>query len=326
MTTDWPQCLRSAWAEISLHPAHARQFRSRRLSSALRLDAHAGMRSPDDAPCLMIETVLDGRRQFEVGGMRLASVLGDNGPLAVLSLEDPARTDLFTTVCADALQVAEGAPENGELEVILARLEAWRQFLRERRSGLGRNDVVGLLGELLILQKLLELNAALLPAWRSPDDGLHDFEHGGHSLEVKATLGLATLIHISTLDQLDPAGTHLLHLLHIRLVEAPDGQSLGDVAQLVRLLLVDENDRRAFDNALLRRGLMPDDAGARAAPKVGVRDLSAYLVDATFPKLIRASVPSAVNDATYSLDVRRIALHTADPDAVVHLFVATGQP
>ena len=284
------------------------------------------MRSPDNAPCLMIETVLDGRRQFEVGGMRLASALGDNGPLAILSLEDPARADLFTTVCADALQVAEGTPDSGELEAILARLEAWRQFLRERRSGLGRNDVVGLLGELLVLQQLLGLNTALLPAWRSPDDGLHDFEHGGHSLEVKATLGPATRIHISTLDQLDPAGMHLLHLLHIRLVETPDGQSLGEMAQLVRLRLVDENDRRAFDNALLRRGLMPDDNGARAAPKVGVRDWSAFLVDAGFPKLIRASVPSAVNDATYSLDLRRIAPHAADPDTVIQIFARTISP
>lgn len=319
MMADWPQRLRSAWAEIALHPVHARQFRSRRLSSTLQLDAHAGMRSPDGAPCLLIETVLDSGRQFEVGGMRLASVQGDNGPLAVLSLEDPARADLFTTVCADALQVAEET-RHGELEAILARLEAWRQFLRERRSGLGRNDVVGLLGELLVLQRLLDLNAALLPAWRSPDDGLHDFEREGHSIEVKATLGPATMIHISTLDQLDAAGTHRLHLMYVRLIETPDGQDLGDVAQLVRLLLTDEMHRRAFDNALLRRGLMPDDSAARSAPKVGVRDWSAFLVDAAFPKLIRASVPSAVNDATYSLDLRRIAPHATDPDAVIQLF------
>src|SRR5690606_37856238 len=128
-------------------------------------------------------------------------------------------------------------------------------------------------------------------------------------LEVKTSLGPASVLRIATLDQLDPSGLRRLDLVHVRLVETPDGRSLGNVIAAVERALPDESARRAFANALLRRGLMPDDLAARSAPLIDVRAFSAYAAGESFPKLVRTTVPGAVQDAEYSLELRAIDGH-----------------
>ena len=320
-TSEWNQALRRAWAELALHPSRARRFRTRRLSAELRLDAHAGLRATDDAPCLVIEAVAPADAFFEVSGMRLYLAESEEGPLLVLSLEDSAGIDLFATVCADALQSAASAPQVEGLAAFLARLHAWRYFLRERRSGLTRNEIVGLIGELVVLRRLIQADPLLLTSWSAPDDGLHDFELAGHALEAKSTLGPAASLHISNLDQLDTSGLRRLDLLHVRLVETPEGECLEDMVREIISCLAQDAARRDFANALLRRGLMPDDAGARESPRVSVRVLTAFAVGPGFPRLVRASVPTAIIEAGYVLELRGIEAHSVEADVVFAAFV-----
>jgi hypothetical protein len=320
VTAEWEQALRSAWAELALHPARVRRFRTRRLAADLRLDAHAGLRATDDAPCLVIEAAAPADASFEVSGMRLYTAEGDEGPLLILSLEESAGIDLFATVCADALQSAASASQVEGLASFLARLYAWRHFLRERRSGLTRNETVGLMGELVVLRRLIQDDARLLANWTAPDDGLHDFELAGHALEVKSTLGSAATLHISSLDQLDTSGLRRLDLLHVRLVETPAGECLEDMIQGIFSCLVQDVARRDFANALLRRGLMPDDTGARDSPRISVQALTAFAVEKSFPRLVRVSVPPAIAEADYMLELRGIEAYSVEADIVLAAF------
>jgi hypothetical protein len=118
---------------------------------------------------------------------------------------------------------------------------------------------------------------------------------------------------------LDSAGTRRLDLIHVRLIEDPDGRTLADIIAGVESLLPDEPARRSFANALLRSGLSPDDE-ARERFSTAVRALDAYCVDDSFPRLLRASVPSAISDAMYSLEIRSIVGHAADAAAVTGNF------
>jgi hypothetical protein len=320
LSSIWQNALRDAWDELARHHAKARQFRTKRLSAKLALDVYAGIRAADDAPCLLIQAEVSPTSLFEVSGMRLNSYPGEIGPLLILTLEDLSRADLFTTVCADAIAAAESAVEEGLLR-FLARLDAWRRFLREHRAGMSRNEAVGLIGELLVLERLLDLNRTMLPAWTAPDDSLHDFTLLGHALETKTTLGPSSSLRISSLDQLDSAGLRQLHLVHVRLVETPDGRNLGGLIADVAQRLPDESERYTFANSLLRRGLMPEDVAARSKPVVTSRVLATYEVGVAFPKLIRTSVPQAVQEAEYSLEIRALSAHSADVDAVFEKFV-----
>jgi len=304
MSQLWSERLRSAWHELARESARSRAYRTRRLSDHLRLDAHAALRAADDAPCLVIEGTAPVDAHFEVGGMRLGVVRDDRGPLLVLSLEDASQIDLFTTVCADAVAASEGS--NRALSLFLDRLDAWRRFLRERSSGLSRQETIGLIGELAVLSELITLDRTAWTAWAAADDGLHDFSREGHALEVKTSLGPSSQVRISTLDQLEITGLRRLDLLHVRLVESPDGTTLGTIISDIMAQL-EEASHRAFENALLRRGLMPDDTAARSNPRVELRTIDAYHVGADFPRLGRASVPQAISEAQYALDIRDLA-------------------
>jgi hypothetical protein len=322
--TAWLNALNDAWNELAKTPPVSREYRNKLLSTDVSLEIRAGMRAIDNAPCLMLQTALPPEALFELSGMRLSSVPDVSGPLLVLSLEDSSRRDLFSTICADVVAAAAGSEKGNALDHFLARLDAWRQFLRDRRDGLSRPETVGLIGELVVLERLLATDPRRLVAWQSPVDGLHDFLAKGHALEVKTGLGPSSTITISRLDQLDTTGLRRLDLLHVRLVEAPADRSLRDIIAAVNDLLPDEGSRRAFENALLRRGLLPGDDAARSAPKVQLRTIDAYTVSDGFPRLIRSVLPTAITEATYTLDVRAISGFSADTASVLNAFVQGG--
>ncbi|CAN1722796.1 PD-(D/E)XK motif protein [Hyphomicrobium sp. 1Nfss2.1] len=318
--TRWLDALTVAWDELARTPPIARQYRSRVISAETPLEIRAGIRAMDDAPCLMLYTALPPDALFELGGMRLNSVPDDSGPLLVLSLEDAARRDLFTTICADVVAAASQPDQNAALTQFLARLDAWRQFLRDRRDGLSRAETVGLIGELLILERLIEADADCLASWQAPLDGLHDFQRDGHDLEVKTGLGPASTITISRLDQLDTSGVRRLDLLHVRLIESPAGRSLRDIIADLSAALPDEARRSSFENLLLRRGLLPGDDVARNAPRVQIRTIDGYVVADGFPRLVRSGLPIAITDATYTLEVRGISTFAEDATATLDAF------
>ncbi|MEH6952647.1 PD-(D/E)XK motif protein [Nitrobacter sp. NHB1] len=322
--TAWLDVLNNAWNELAQTSPIARQYRTKLISKDVPLDIFAGMRAADGAPCLMLQTMPAPETLFELGGMRLSTTADQSGPFLVLSLEDRSRRDLFSTICADVVASAAQIGAADPLNQFVARLNAWRQFLRERRIGLSRPETIGLIGELIVLEELLAVSPDSLSAWQAPDDGLHDFQRGGQALEVKTGLGPSSSITISKLDQLDAAGLRQLELLHVRLVEAPGGRCLRDIMTAIDDLLPDEASRRAFANALLSRGLMPDDDAARLTPRVQQRSIDAYSVSEGFPRLLRENLPTAITEATYTLDLRSIAVFAADATATLGAFMQGG--
>jgi hypothetical protein len=319
--TNWARALSDAWNDLRQISPVAREFRTKLISAELSVDIFAAMRAADNAPCLVLYAAPQPEAQFELGGMRLSTTLGDNDKLLVLSLEDSSRHDLFLTICADIAAAAAAAGKGDSRERLLARLDAWRQFLRDRRDGLSRSDTIGLIGELLVLERILEIDCHRLPCWQAPKDGLHDFVIDGHALEAKTSIGPAMTITISRLDQLDISGMRRLDLLHVRLVEAPEGRRLRDIISAVADKLPDDAARRSFENSLLRRGLMPDDDAARDRPLTQLRSIDAYSIVDTFPRLVRSLLPIAITEATYALDVRAIMPFVTDNAAVLKLFV-----
>ncbi|WP_038934312.1 PD-(D/E)XK motif protein [Bradyrhizobium japonicum] len=321
----WLRALNDAWDELARTAPVARQYRTRLISTDVPLDILAGIRAADGAPCLMLQTAPTPDSLFELGGMRLSTISDQLGPFLVLSLEDINRRDLFANICADVVATAAQASREDALRRFLARLDAWRQFLRERRSGLSRQETIGLIGELLVLEQLLSADRQRLSAWKSPEDGLHDFESNGHALEIKTGLGPSSSVTISKLDQLDSTGLRQLDLLHVRLVELPGGRCLHDIIAAITGILPDNASRRAFEDALLGRGLMPDDDSARLTPRVQQRSIDAYSISDGFPRLLRGALPIAIVEATYTLEVRAISGFAVDAATTLDAFVLRGR-
>ncbi|MGO6795700.1 PD-(D/E)XK motif protein [Rhizobium ruizarguesonis] len=316
--TSWVTLLTEAWDEVAQTAPISREYRSKVLAGNLPLEISAGRRAADNAPCLLLSTPLAADALFELGGVRLVTVPDGLGPLLVLSLEDTKRRDLFVKFCADLVEAA-ASDRARALDRFLDRLDAWRRFLRDRQDGLSRSDIIGLIGELLVLERTLGADPNLLPSWEAPVDGLHDFHSRGHALEIKTGLGPSPSITISRLDQLDSTGLRRLDLIHVKLIEAPDGRTLGDILTSIRGTV--SGGVPQFDNAVLRRGLLPDDDAARNAPRVQMRSMDCYSVADGFPRLLRTALPVAITDATYTLDVRALSAFATDTTTALEAFI-----
>lgn len=71
---------------------------------------------------------------------------------------------------------------------------------------------LGLVGELIILNRLLAIEPSAWQLWTGPAGGRHDFRGGDRAIEVKSSLrSHSRLVEVSAIDQLTaPAGGHLL--------------------------------------------------------------------------------------------------------------------
>jgi hypothetical protein len=259
---------------------------------------------------------------FETAGLRLSRAADPGGVLLVLSLEEPARRDLFAAICSDCIRSVVRGEDEGEtdlLGVYAARLSAWRAFLRDQNGALSRRELVGIIGELLLLDVLLNSGEDSLAAWKAPDDGLYDFERAGDAIEVKTSLGGGRQLHVSTLDQLDDAGLASLHIAHVRLIEVPDGETLAEIADRVEARLSGERARGAFRNALLSRGLAPG-ADADAGLRVQWAGTDFYAVREGFPRLRRSEVALGIAEAAYQLEVRALTAFQAESAEVLSRF------
>lgn len=327
---EWPDAvaLLEGWRGLSEVAGGDRLFRTRRLPRPDALDLRVGLRETDAAPCLVIEPGAAGEAvgAFETAGLRLSRAADPAGVLLVLSLEEPSRRDLFAEICSDCIRSVLRAEDQGAgdlLSVLAARLSAWRTFLRDSAAGLSLHEIVGIIGELLILDRLLDALAGpdteTVGLWKAADDGLHDFEASGHALEVKTSLGPARRLHISTLDQLDDAGLASLHAAHVRLTEAADGETLDQLAARISARLDGERARGAFANALLRRGVPPG-VPANAGPRIACAGVDFYAVREGFPRLRRGDVALAIAEADYQIEVRALTGFAADAETVLTRF------
>jgi len=314
--------LLDAWEALGAVEPGDRLFRTRRLDRPSSLDLRTAVRETDGAPCLV---ALLGQEDtgrvvaFETAGLRLSRSRDEAGILLVLSLEKQDRRDLFAQVCADVVRSVVQVEETGErdlLGTLAERVAAWRAFLRDQSGSLARHEIVGLVGELLVLARMLDRSTDAVSAWASPDDGLHDFERDGRAIEVKTSLGAARRLTASSLDQLDEGGLGSLHVAHVRLMEDPDGETVVDVARGLERRLPGDRERRDFRNALLRRGLAPD-TDERAGPRVRELGIEFYRVDVGFPRLRRAEVHQGIVEATYDIEVRTLGSFLIDAEAVL---------
>jgi hypothetical protein len=167
-------------------------------------------------------------------------------------------------------------------------LEQWRELLRTSTERLDAATVLGLVGELEVLERLGRTDAsAALRAWRGPRRTVHDFVSGDSAIEVKATASVdGNMVSISNVDQLDPSLVGNLHLavVHCRVSEiAP---SLDD---RIRRLLKQGFHRADLLDAVAKGGYVFE-SGQADDRRYEVRSLRVWRVHAEFPGIRRGDV------------------------------------
>jgi hypothetical protein len=251
-------------------------------------------RQPPNIRALRAVTVESGRR-------------GDGRWTLRLSLDVPALLPVFAALCRDIIEFTRsGVTEDRLAAAVVARVEHWRNLLEKDASGLGENALRGLIGELSVLETILDVQspAAAIAAWTGPLGSPQDFLlPSGHRIEVKAARRDARTVRIHGLRQLDP-GDDTMDLAIVRMEDTGPGAD-GAVSaptlidRIYQRIAADPEAVASFSASLSFIGWR--DHPGNAELRVRVVGIERYLVDVNFPRLVASTVPSGIEDADYTI-------------------------
>lgn len=189
-----------------------------------------------------------------------------------------------------------------------ATLEDFRTLLLTGpKLAVSDNIISGLVGELLILNRLLDRSSGAWSSWNGPLGDRHDFRAKDNSLEIKTSARPDnSQITISSLEQLSAPTGGSLHLTHLILEQVAGGQL--SVAKLATAAF-----EKASNSEELQRRLTSIDCPNPVAPEWNHLSFrfereATYHVIPGFPRIIaeefnRGKLPDGVCGAVYQIDL-----------------------
>lgn len=287
----------------------------------------AARRSPGNDEALLIgfpALKLPAQSQLPQGyGFRVEKTdLGEAGVgfhWLALVRQPAGSLEIFGQMVADIIgTLQESMPSKEEVlfQKYLGRIRAWQNFMRKGHEGLSPEAELGLRGELEFLTELLTANVPMftaLDSWKGPMDGLHDFELGNGSVEVKTTVANEGFpAFIDSLEQLDDSQRAPLFLAGVRLRLDDNGTSLPQHIKQVREKLTDDPEAlRRFESSMLHAGYL-DSHESMYTRTFSLAELIIYRVDENFPRLTPFNVSVGVLRAKYEIDLGLVQSEKTD--------------
>lgn len=253
--------------------------------------------------------------------------------LLIFKLQDNTQKDIFHQLCLDIVGATRLAPDERQaVALAVARTWRWHHLLRGGSDErLSREEQKGLIGELIVLQRLIlpSMPAAnALDAWCGPLDAPKDFEVGQVCIEAKAKRGSAVpCVFISSMHQLDDSGTGALFLSVTDLDIAPpsqNGRTLTEYAIATRddLLKSDKSLSEAFDALLNAAGFRWSDDYSDSQWIEGKSRL--FHVRDDFPRICGNIVPQGVVEVHYTVSLLDCARFEVGDRVVLNALGAKG--
>ncbi len=267
----------------------------------------------NDLPVLMLLSARSVEKLPRLKSLEVSQNLRHDGKFAVLiSLSTPDLLHPFCSVCDDLIESLRSfTPPGAEAPYLLNRLEKWRRLLETTRKGLSQPQLLGLMGELLFLERLIAQigPASAMTAWLGPGGAPQDFQTGGQLYEIKVCPIGAHIVVISSLEQLHTANTPttlVVFSIGASSVEQSGAFTPNGIVSRIRHSLA--NDSAASSNFELKLAELGfDETQPECEEGFLVDTVRAFAVRDSFPRLTPASVPRGIPSATYSLDLDRCA-------------------
>lgn len=201
--------------------------------------------------------------------------------------------------------------------VVASELAAWEALLRIP-SFMDRNQVIGLLGELWVLWRIMQnLGAGAVDCWTGPASEQHDFRLAADDLEIKTTLSHSRDHAISGLDQLVTNDQRSLSVVSIQLKPAGGGPgtSLRDaISRISKHLSIDPVSLKKFNDRLAATGYRHDDDSHYSDRYCLRSDPTLVPVDSEFPRITAESLSAVITSS--SLRRIRKVIYTANLDGM----------
>ena len=318
-----------AWATLAAEGRSEPGWHARRVHVGSPCDIRAAIAAPIGHVALLFEVqarsipsgaVFPDCVGFELMPETMAPGPGGQSRLC-LWLRDPRYRAVFETLADDVAAAVAAAPsEASGVKALLGRLRTWERFVqRFGPDHLSDEQQLGLFAELRCLKTHLipkmDTRAAV-QGWRGPFGEPQDFRFRAVAIEVKASASRnPQSFRVSNLDQLDAGALEMLLVHHLTLDDrAVAGWTLPGIVAELRVILA-ENDPAAasdLDEALVEAGYLDLHRSAYEDTRYALRNAAWFNVEGAFPRLTRATAPSGIGDAKYSVILQSCAAHSVD--------------
>jgi len=251
-----------------------------------------------------------------------------NRVCVIATLLDRSFSDIFSVLVEDSVVSLRGFDAaDAAAQRLIERLDKWQSFFdRASPTGLSKLQQQGLVGELWFLKdvmlRVLGANNAV-QSWKGPLGSCQDFLVADCAIEIKTIMSAdSACVRISSELQLDDAGLARLFLSVVRLEDAQEsGETLNSLVDGIRdILSTDATVQAAFDDRLLAAGYLEIHRHEYATRHYEFEELESFDVTRDFPRLIGASIPSAITEVQYSLHlahIRRFRVSKTDLDNAI---------
>lgn len=217
---------------------------------------------------------------------------------------------VFSEVGEELLKrIRDGMPAQSAVRSTLQDFRAL--LLSPSTREVSDSEITGLVGELLLLCRLLHLSPDAVEAWRGPAGERHDFRRGGRALEVKTTGRKSDhSVSISAIDQLDPPAGGALYLVQIILERDVSGPlTVGSLATLARSLASEPGQ---LEDLLTLCGCHDPEAENWNRLSFAEEALTFFEVRDGFPRITpssfrSASLPDGITKVEYTIDLSQAA-------------------
>jgi hypothetical protein len=318
------------WRELRLSPPLPRRgFRMRQYGTSSHTRCYAAVADPDGQLAFIIEIAGDesnvrlppfSTRAFSVSHEHVPGIAGGSSAL-ILALHDSALSDLFALLCADLeAAVRKSSAASAVRRDAVMTIERWRDFLQRRSALLTREEIRGLIGELVTLARLITLIGAdaAVTAWRGPLRGIRDFESELLYAETKTfTPSAGASVYISDPLQLEAPPGRRLKLVCIAVDQSPSGSTLFQYVLAVESLLQgDSNTLNLFRQRVAAAGFLP--SMDEALPdKFVAFEPRVFEVRDGFPRILPATIPSGVRSVRFAVELAALSGFATQTDAAI---------
>ncbi|HWY69462.1 MAG TPA: PD-(D/E)XK motif protein [Terriglobales bacterium] len=279
----------------------------KRVNEAHPYDLYLGI-DVQEAPVLMLLSSTSAEQLPRLRALEVSQNLRHDGKFAILiSLAAQELLHPFCYVCEDLIEsLRQLKPAGSEALFLLNRLEKWRRLLETTKKGLSQPQLLGLMGELLFLERLIPVlgTAGAVESWLGPTGAPQDFQTGGQIFEIKVCAIGAHIVMISSLEQLH-TGAAPTNLIVYSIGSCATNHSgaftIKALVLRIREAIAESSASSAFELKLAEIGYDQDQPESDSSYHLD--NVRAFDVRDSFPRLTPVSVSVAIPSATYYLDL-----------------------
>ena len=214
-----------------------------------------------------------------------------------------------------------------------ACMDAVLEFRRllSRNGGLlpSEDEIIGLVGELLLLKRLVSASPRLWQGWNGPLGSTRDYSWGTVDIEAKASrLASDSRLTVNGLEQLEPEEGRDLLIHHSVLTNNPVGTI--DVPGLVDEIRGQISDIESFDTRLVSAGFLSEQRDLWLEHRFTLHGSHIYRVSEDFPRIRKSdfpdgSLPAGVTKLRYDILLSNCSDFRLSASEEESLFIAVAQ-